>query len=115
MIPRTWEDCRSLWEVSEYRLLLSPEQIAARWADGRCGQCGLSYDDHATPTPVSTADAVMATPFPPVDPLVVGYLRGTAIRSQLGEDQWQKLCALVHLIPDDYPVRSGDVLAGGAL
>lgn len=107
MIARSWEECRREWEVSEYRLLLSPEQIANRWADGRCGQCGLSYDDHATPTPVSTADAVLATPFTPLRPIdqdLADYVTGrVGPLSHLNAEQRRRLVAVCVLASDALP------------
>lgn len=107
MIARSWSECRSLYEADEKTWRLSLAERARDWANGRCGQCGNTYDDHQPLAEVSTAAAVVATPYPPVDPLVIGYLQGVATRAQLGEEKWQKLCDLLHLIPDEYPVKTG--------
>lgn len=75
-----------------------------------CGWCGEQQADHAVAVPVTTADAVLATPYPPVDPKVSAYLRGEVIVSRLSRPEFDALAALVHLIPDDYPTK---VTAGG--
>ena len=113
MIARSWEDCRREWEQSEYRLLLSPEQIAARWADGRCGQCDNVYDDHQPLTPVTTADAVLATPstpLAPIDPVLADYVTGRiGPLSHLTPELRQRLVAVCVLASDALP----DVIPGG--
>ena len=110
MIARSWSECVELYAADEKTWRLSSEERARDWADGRCGQCAGTFADHVPLAPVITADAVLATPYPPVDPLVSGYLRGEALRSQLSDEQWRTLAGLVHLIPDDY---SADVTPGG--
>lgn len=110
MTANTWAQCRDLYEQSETTWRKSVAERLADWSMG-CGWCGEQQADHAVVVPIRTADAVLAQPFRPVDPLVVGYLKGEAIRSQTSDEQWQTLCGLVHLIPDDYPTR---VTTGGA-
>ena len=107
MIRRSWSECRALYEADEKTWRLSLEERALDWANGRCGQCANTYDDHAVVVPIRTADAVLAQPYPPIDPTVSAYIRGEVILSHLTRSEFDALAALVHLIPDDYPVTTG--------
>jgi hypothetical protein len=109
--PRPWAECRREWELSEYRLLLSPEQIAAAWAAGRCGQCGWQFDEHPVVVPVVTAEAVLLTPGPRrVDLAQAGtdHLMGRLTNRQYTALVAAADTALALLSPDS-------VLSGGSL
>lgn len=110
MTANTWNQCRDKYEQSETTWRKSVAERLADWSMG-CGWCGERQADHAVVVPIRTADAVLAQPFKPVHPLVVGYLHGDVIMSRLSDEEFDLLARLVHLIPDDYPTRAA---TGGA-
>jgi hypothetical protein len=99
MMTGTWSEHRTLYAQRDATLLLTTDQRADDWATG-CGWCGLPLGDHDDMVPVPTADAVLMTPLPPVDPFDAAVLLGNLFGVNLDAAIAQRLTAAAALLPE---------------